>query len=133
MHAVVNNDRVVQRNIVEMKTTSKTRTLEAYVSDLLQYPRWIIEREVDFTDCRYDGHYNAYLPKCVNCQFSRGCRWLDQQRAPDVGAAPLGELVDALGAAVEYLESTNRQHEIDDDDMRAWMREARRFLQSRRD
>jgi len=73
MHAVVNNDRVVQRNIVEMKTTSKTRTLEAYVSDLLQYPRWIIEREVDFTDCRYDGHYNAYLPECVNCQFSRGC------------------------------------------------------------
>ncbi len=47
---------------MEMETTSKTRTLEAYVSDLLQYPRWIIEREVDFTGCRYDGHYNAYLP-----------------------------------------------------------------------
>jgi len=127
----MNNDRVVQRNTVEMETTSKTRTLEVYVSDLLQYPRWIIEREVDFTGCRYDGHYNAYLPECVNCQFSRGCRWLDQQRAPDIGAAPLDELIEALGAAVEYLESTNRQIEIDDDDMRAWMREARRFVQSR--
>ncbi len=37
----------------------------------------------------------------VNCQFSRGCRWLDQQRAPDIGAAPLDELIEVLGAAVE--------------------------------
>ncbi len=116
-----------------MESTRKTRTLQAYASKLLQYPRWIIEREVDFTDCSYDGHYNAYLPGCVNCQFSHGCRWLDQQRAPDIGAAPLDEVVEALGAAVEYLESTNRQFEIDDDDMRAWMREARRFVQSRGD
>ncbi len=114
-----------------METSRKTRTLQAYVSKLLQYPRWIIEREVDFTDCRYDGHYNAYLPECVNCQFSHGCRWLDQQRAPDVGDAPLEELVEALGGAVEHLQSPQRRPEIDDDDMRAWMREARRFVQSR--
>ncbi len=113
-----------------METTRKTRTLQAYVSKLLQYPRWIIEREVDFTGCRYDGHYNAYLPECVDCQFGRGCRWLDQQRAPDISEAPLEELVEALGGAVEYLASPKRRPEIDDDDMRAWMREARRFLRS---
>ena len=44
-----------------MVTTSKTRTLKVYVEDLLQYPRWIIEREVDFTRCQYDGHYNLFL------------------------------------------------------------------------
>jgi hypothetical protein len=113
-----------------MESTRKTRTLQAYASKLLQYPRWIIEREVDFTDCRYDGHYNAYLPECVNCQFSHGCRWLDQQRAPDIGAAPLDELIKSLGDAVEYLKSPKRRQDIDDDDLRAWMREARRFLRS---
>jgi len=75
-----------------MESTRKTRTLQAYVSKLLQYPRWIIEREVDFSGCRYDGHYNAYLPECVNCPFGNGCRWLDQQRAPDISDVPLDEL-----------------------------------------
>ena len=115
-----------------METTSKTRTLEAYASDLLQYPCWIIEREVDFTDCRYDGHYNAYLPDGQLRVQSR-LSLLDKQRAPDIGAAPLNDLIEALGGAVEYLESTSRQQEIDSEDMRAWIRGARRFLQSRRD
>ena len=44
-----------------MDTTSNTRTLRAYATDLLQFPRWIIEREVDFTDCAQDSHYNAFL------------------------------------------------------------------------
>ncbi len=113
-----------------MESTRKTRTLQAYVSKLLQYPRWIIEREVDFTGCRYDGHYNAYLPECVDCPFGNGCRWLDQQRAPDISDVPLDELIKSLGDAVEYLKSPKRRQEIDDDDMRAWMREARRFLRS---
>jgi len=115
-----------------MKTTSKTRTLRAYVTDLLEYPRWIIEREVDFTECSYGGHYNAFLPECANCQFGRGCRWLDQQRTPDIGDAPLDELIQALESAMEYLQSTDRQQEIDEGEMRAWMREARRLLRSRR-
>lgn len=116
-----------------MATTSRTRTLKTYVSELLEYPRWIIEREVDFTDCAYQGHHNAFLPECVNCRFGRGCRWLDQQRTPEIGHAPLEDLVPALEGAVDYLQSTRRQQEIDEDDMRAWMREARRFLQSRRE
>lgn len=113
-----------------MATTRNTRTLRVYVSGLLEYPRWIIEREVDFSDCAYKGHYNAFLPECVNCKFGRGCRWLDQQRTPDTGDAPLDELIEALEGAVEYLQSPKRRPEIDDDDMRAWMREARRFLRS---
>ncbi len=113
-----------------METTRKTRTLQAYVSKLLQYPRWIIEREVDFTGCRYDGHYNAYLPECVNCPFGHGCRWLDQQRAPEVGDAPLDELMQALESAIEFLQSTKRQQGTDEEKLRAWMREARRFLRS---
>ena len=113
-----------------METSRKKRTLQAYVSKLLQYPRWIIEREVDFTGCRYDGHYNVFLPECVNCPFGRGCRWLDQQRAPEISDVPLEELVQVLDGAVEYLASPKQRPEIDDDEMRAWMREARRFLHS---
>ncbi len=115
-----------------MATTSNTRTLRAYVTDLLETPRWIIEREVDFTDCPMDGHYNEFLPDCVNCQFGKGCRWLDQNRFPDTDEAPLDELIEALESSVEYLQSTTRQPETSEVETRAWMREARRFLQSNR-
>jgi hypothetical protein len=116
-----------------MATTSNTRTLRAYVTDLLELPRWIIERDVDFTACQYGGHYNAFLPQCVNCRFGRGCRWLNQQRTPDTQEASLDELVEALGGAVEYLQSTQGQHAEEHADIRVWMREARRFLRSRRE
>ena len=115
-----------------METTGKKRTLRAYVLELLQYPRLIIQREVDFTDCPLDGHYNVFLPKCVNCPFGRACRWLDHQRTPETKDAPLDELIEALGGAIEYLQSTNRQGDDDYDDTRAWIREARQFLKSRR-
>jgi len=117
---------------VTMETTRNTRTLRAYVTDLLQFPRWIIEREVDFTGCPYNGHYNDYLPDCASCQFGRGCRWLDKHRAPDIDNAPLDELVEALGGAVEYLQATNVQRGTEFGDARAWLREARRFLQTQR-
>jgi len=116
-----------------MAPSRNTRTLRVYVSDLLEYPRWIIEREVDFTDCSYAGHYNAFLPECVNCKFGRGCRWLDQQRTPDIADAPLDKLIEALEDAVEYLQSTRRQEGVDKDDVRDRMREARRFQRSRRE
>lgn len=116
-----------------MATTRNTRTLRVYVSGLLEYPRWVIEREVDFSDCPYAGHYNAFLPECVNCQFGRGCRWLDQQRTPDTGDAPLDELIQALESSIEYLQSTERQEGVDEADVRDWMREARQFLRSRRE
>ncbi len=116
-----------------MPTTRKTRTLKAYVTDLLEYPRWIIEHEVDFTDCPFDGPYNVFLPQCKNCQFGRGCRWLNQQRTPDIEIASIDELVEALGSAVEYLQSTDRQHADEYADTHAWIRKARRFLRSQRD
>ena len=115
-----------------METTGKTRTLKAYASELLQYPRFIIQREIDFTDCPLGGHYNEFLPKCVNCQFGRACRWLDKQRTPETRDAPLDELIEALGGAIEYLQSTERERENDYAETHTWLREARQFLKSRR-
>lgn len=111
-----------------MDTTSKSRTLKAYVAELLVYPRWIIECEVDFTHCPHDAHYNEFLPDCVDCQFGRGCRWLNRHRTPDTSDAPVDDLVAALGAAVEYLESTSRERTDDYADTRAWLRDSRNFL-----
>ena len=116
-----------------MATTSKTRTLKAYVADLLKYPRWVIEREIDFTDCPYSGNYNAFLPQCTNCRFGRGCRWLNQQRTPEAEEASFDDLLEALGAAVEYLQSTRGEQVEEYADRRAWIREARRFLRTRRE
>lgn len=113
-----------------MEASDKRRTLKAYVCQLLEYPRWVIEREVDFSNCPHGAHYNEYLANCVNCRFARGCLWLNRHRTPNPDAAPLGELLEALGDAVEYLADTHREGEDDDADTRAWLRESRRFLRS---
>ena len=57
--------------------TPKTRTISGYISDLLEYPRWVIEHDVDFTNCHFGGHYNAFIKACTDCPFGAACRWLD--------------------------------------------------------
>lgn len=117
--------------VVATETGSNTRTIKGYVVRLLEYPRWLIEREVDFTDCRRDGRFNEYLSECAECRFGGGCRWLDLHRAPTTEQASLDDLIEALEGAVAYLTSPQRPREAQTAEVRNWVREAQRFLGSR--
>lgn len=82
-----------------IKSTSKSRTLVAHASDLLICPRWIIERDVDFTHCRHGGRYESDQSACMDCRFGPGCRWLDSNRTSTIDAASLSDLVQAIDSA----------------------------------
>lgn len=116
-----------------IETTSNTRTLKAYAIELLRFPRLVIEREVDFTNCRHDAHYNAFLSECVDCQFGPSCRWLDQHRTSITRDAPFDELVLAIESACNYLQSAVQIRGANNAEVLAWIREARRFLRSKHD
>lgn len=115
------------------ETTGNLRTLHGYACDLVKYPRFIIERDVDFTHCRRDGRHNETLSDCLDCQFGMACNWLDKHRTPDVDGATLEELVEAIESACDYLQARARQKGKNDAEMLAWIREARRFLHARRE
>jgi hypothetical protein len=115
------------------ETTSNTRTLKAYAIELLKFPRWHIEREVDFTDCRHDAQYDPLLAECVDCQFGPACRWLDQHRTSLTDDASLDELVEAIASAAQYLQATTQKRGGNNAEVLAWIREARRFLRARHD
>ena len=110
--------------------TNKTRTITGYISDLLEYPRWIFEREVDFTNCRYGGRYNASVRECASCQFGTACRWLDQNRTRSLEEATVEELTDALEAAIEHLRASHRHKKTCYCKTCRWLREARHFKSS---
>ena len=112
------------------ETGRNTRTIKGYVVKLLEYPRWLIEREVDFTDCRVGGRFNEYLSECTECRFGAGCRWLDLHRTPSTEQASLDDLVEALEGAVAYLTAPRRSQERQSVETRQWLREAQRFLGS---
>ncbi|MGI9202896.1 MAG: hypothetical protein ACR2Q3_02730 [Woeseiaceae bacterium] len=113
------------------ETSGNVRTLIGYASDLLKYPRLVIERDVDFTHCQHDGRHNAFLADCVDCQFGVACNWLNIHRTPDVDGATLDELVEAIDSACGYMQAKIRQKGRNDAEMLAWLREARRFLHAR--
>ena len=110
--------------------TNKTRTITGYIADLLEYPRWVLERDVDFSSCRYGSHYNAFIEECTECQFGTACRWLDQHRSRSLEDASLEQLTDALEAAVEYLRATHRHKKTCYCKTCRWLREARHFKRS---
>lgn len=113
-------------------TGRNARTLTGYVEALLDYPRWIIERDVDFTDCRHQGTYTETSGVCTRCPFGDACSWLRLARLPATPDDPLPGLVNALSTAAVYMQSHYREnHE------RAcgcetclWLRQVRRFLHS---
>ena len=112
-------------------TPGHTRTISGYVSQLLEYPRWYIERDIDFTYCEYHGVYDSAVDRCASCQFGAGCQWLNSERSPTTDSASLPELMEALQAAVTYLQ----QHCVHKQPCRceacAWIHEARSLLRSR--
>ena len=110
--------------------TNKTRTITGQIADLLEYPRWVLERDVDVSSCRYGSHYNAFIEECTECQFGTACRWLDQHRSRSLEDASLEQLTDALEAAVEYLRATNRHKKTCYCKTCRWLRDARHFKRS---
>jgi len=117
-------------------TGSNTRTIAGYIKVLLDYPRWIIEREVDFTNCRYNGRFESSDDRCTSCHFGAACRWLNLRQPAPTTSDPLPELLNALDSAVIYLRSPDREHATHDRqcscDTCAWLRDAKSFLRLHR-
>ncbi|MFQ5549314.1 MAG: hypothetical protein ACE5FV_13545 [Woeseia sp.] len=98
----------------------------------LEYPRWLIECDTDFTRCPYHGRYQPFIAECETCVFGKGCRWLSRYTPATVREASLVNLVDALETAVEYVAQRRREahpNACDCDDCE-WLRTSRRFLRS---
>lgn len=113
-------------------TGRNARTLSGYVDTLLNYPRWVIERDVDFTHCHYQGSYTASDARCTTCQFGAACRWLNLAHPHGQPDDPLPELLDALETAADYLQAAySDDHERGCDcETCLWLRQVRRFLHS---
>lgn len=114
----------------------QARTISGYVTILLEYPRWFIEREVDFTNCHLQGQFDGQEERCTNCHFGSACRWLHSNRPEPTPDTPLPDLVIALTTAVSYLrQETPALEDHDrgcDCDTCAWLREASAFLRTHR-
>jgi hypothetical protein len=109
-------------------TGRDTRTISGYVTRLLEYPRSVIECDVDFTSCRYEGRFNPFIGECIHCHYGGACRWLNQYRTPSIKDAELDELVAALHAAVDYLAHSASHDREDYFERRSWIKEARGLL-----
>ena len=117
-------------------TGSTTRTITGYIVTLLEYPRWLIEREVDFTDCHLAGRFDGDDEQCRNCHFGEACDWLNTNRSEPTLSSPLPDLLQALQTSVEYVRSDIRdapRHDRGCDcDTCSWLHEATNFLRTHR-
>lgn len=117
-------------------TGRSTRTITGYLVTLLEYPRWLIEREVDFTNCHLSGTYDTADDQCLQCTFGEACAWLNQNRSEPSLDTPVPELLGALDTAVGHLRS--EYHGSDEHgshcacDTCDWIREASNFLRTHR-
>jgi len=113
-------------------TGTGTRTITGYIVTLLEYPRWMISREVDFTQCHLGGAFDADDETCSACAFGDACRWLCRDEpTPDT---PLDDLLDALHTSFAFVREhrdPRLPHDTDCDcDTCGWLREARGFLRT---
>ena len=117
-------------------TGRQVRTISGYVATLLDYPRWFIEREVDFTNCHLQGRFEQDDRCCEVCRFGSACRWLNRNRREPTPDTPLPDLLAALQAAVAYVHrecSDTADHDRDCDcDTCEWLHEANAFLRTHR-
>jgi hypothetical protein len=117
-------------------TGTSTRTITGYIVTLLEYPRWLIEREVDFTDCHLGGSFDAEDERCRDCLFGEACAWLNINRNEPSLGSPLPDLLHALQTAVAYIRDDAQSAPKHDRhcacDTCAWLQEATNFLRTHR-
>ena len=117
-------------------TGANTRTITGYLVTLLEYPRLLIDRDVDFTDCHLQGDFDNDDAICISCEFGRACRWLKKNRDEPSLSTPLPELVTALRTAADYVRlehNASGEHEqMCDCDTCNWLQDASNFLRSHR-
>ena len=117
-------------------TGARTRTITGYVLTLLEYPRWLIARDVDFTECHLGGNYDADDDTCRRCEFGSACRWLSTNQTEPTMDTPLADLVDALRTAADYVRRERglvEPHGRDCDcDTCQWLHDASNFLRAHR-
>ena len=115
---------------------SSSRTITGYLVTLLEYPRWLISRDVDFTECHLHGVYDADDETCRRCEFGAACRWLSKNRDAPSSDTPLPDLLGALRTATDYVRKkhgTTSLHDRDCDcDNCEWLNDANNFLRSHR-
>jgi hypothetical protein len=114
-------------------TGRSTRTITGYVYTLLEYPRILIERDVDFSNCKHGGIPDPDAPECSRCTFGDACRWLNRHRTANLEEASPAELLDALATAADYLRKTTHHDRLCDCETCKWLHEARAFLRHRPD
>ncbi len=117
-------------------TGTNTRTITGYIVTLLEYPRWLIEREVDFTDCHLGGNFESGDERCRHCYFGEACNWLNLNRSKPTLNTPLPDLLHALNTAVTYIRDdapgTPKHDRRCDCDTCIWLHEATNFLRTHR-
>ena len=113
-------------------TRTNTRTITGQLGQMLEYARWLIGREVDFSRCRYSGQFNAFLPECEPCRFGAACCWLNRQRAVPLADASPEQLIEALRGAVRYVDDNAeyRHGRHCDCETCGWRRSAKHLLRS---
>ncbi|MDH3338002.1 MAG: hypothetical protein OER22_11675 [Gammaproteobacteria bacterium] len=112
-------------------TPTSSRTITGYLSELLEFPRLFIERDVDFTNCRVAGRFDEDSKDCTSCKFGVACQWLNRERTPSTDAGSVEQLVEALQTAEDYLRTTTTHSRSCDCETCSWLREARHFLHAR--
>ena len=115
-------------------TGTSTRTITGYLVTLLEYPRWMLVREVDFTNCHHGGAFAVEDDACTRCEFGKACCWLCRDE-PTL-ETPLAELIDAVQTSLpfvrEYRDPRLPHDATCDCDACAWLREAQGFLRMHR-
>jgi len=114
------------------QTGSNTRTITGHLVHVLEYPRWLIERDIDFSQCEYSGRFNELVPECQNCPFGAGCRWLDRHRTNSLTDVPLADLIEALRGAVNYIDGHPDYQHVQKCDCETcrWLHLAKRLLRT---
>jgi hypothetical protein len=117
-------------------TGMSMRTITGHLVTLLEYPRWLIDRDIDFSACHLQGQYDAGDAACNACDFGKACRWLSIYRDKPTLDTPLDDLVAALRTAAGYVRTEHidaAQHDRPCDcETCRWLRSANSFLRAHR-
>ena len=84
------------------------------IHKVLNFSRHFVDGLIDLQDCPHQGYFDKYDCRCVNCEQSLECQWLNQEHNFSLSRhRPAIELMKTLESAIYYVDTRLSMQEHD--------------------
>lgn len=108
--------------------------MKEQIHNALKFPQNYIGHFIDIHQCKHQGYFTGHDQRCIECEHSLECEWLNRVAVFSYRHPSIAELLDKLEAGISHVDSylSRQGHDLPVCDCEAcqWLRQAENLVEN---